>query len=608
MGSILDTFKDLAEGAMPGWRANQERKSNEIDAQRKRLAEDEEFSQHVMRIGALPVINGAVKRNLPLAGGGNIEGGLLDKAGQDGRPIIRHKTADGQTVQYELPTPEEQHMTQLKLLTSQFLNEKPMRQATADEAAANAGNLEASKQGGLFRAQNAERQANGLEAPDWVSRLVQGAGGRKYLPSELDPLMTAAGNAEQTQTKITQQKLAAASQALSAVTDQPSFDEWHKNHPEASQGTPTVYNPTVVKVLQRQAVPVEKQPEFDIKTKQADAMANLNEGTIGSQVDAIIPPKGATASLNQRTRAQVQTAMAHGADMQKIDGILKDASDQMGRVEVSKQEAANRQVILLGDLGRSTDDQPSETAKMVAEYQIPLSQATARMPPAYRDRLNKQILALNPQFQSSNYDTYKSTEKDATTGKIATSAGAINTALAHLTTLDQAADALKNGDIPALNRIANYFGVQTGGSAVTTYKTIVNRLGPEIAKAYISSGGSVGERGATEDDFNANMSPEQVKSNIRVSAGLFKGKVTQLKHQYEGGTFGRGKQQLLTPEAQATLDRFAGESGPKAPALPATLTAADKGKVYYSPKAGKNIRITDVNPANPKQFRSEDAP
>ena len=146
------------------------------------------------------------------------------------------------------------------------------------------------------------------------------------------------------------------------------------------------------------------------------------------------------------------------------------------------------------------------------------------------------------------------------TGKIGTSANALNTMMGHLSILDQAAAALKNGDIQGINKIANFIGAQTGSTAQTTYDTIVHRLGPEVTKAYVASGGSVGERGTNEADFSRNLGPDQIKANIGVSAQLADSKIKALQAQYDRGTYGRGGQKLISDEAEQARQRLAGQS------------------------------------------------
>jgi|HubBroStandDraft_4_1064222.scaffolds.fasta_scaffold09772_2 hypothetical protein len=251
---------------------------------------------------------------------------------------------------------------------------------------------------------------------------------------------------------------------------------------------------------------------------------------------------------------------------------------------------------------------PSATAKAVADYRTPYSQAVARLPGAQRDQMLQQVMAVNPDFHAEYYDNFNKTEKDATTGKIGTTSNALNTMVGHLAVLNKAADALKNNDVQALNKLANFFGAQTGSTPITVYNTIVHRLAPEVTKAYIAGGGSVGERGTNESDFDAKLGPDQIKQNIGVSALLADSKLKANQEQYNRGTYGRGKQQLLSPESETARQQLVQQAPPNlrgsAPPMPATLSASDVGKVYLS-KGGQTLKITAVNPNDGTQFQSQ---
>src|SRR6185369_7616377 len=101
-------------------------------------------------------------------------------------------------------------------------------------------------------------------------------------------------------------------------------------------------------------------------------------------------------------------------------------------------------------------------------------------------------------------------------------------------------------------------------------------------------GGSVGERGSTEKDFESSRGPDQILDAIGISAKLLAGKIEANQKQYERGTYGSGKQKLLTDEAKATLDRLAG-GGKNLPtittqkefdALPSGAEFMEDGKKY----------------------------
>jgi hypothetical protein len=325
--------------------------------------------------------------------------------------------------------------------------------------------------------------------------------------------------------------------------------------------------------LVQSQVPADKLPEFDLKTAQATALKAFQAGDggqIDTVVDQIIPSKD---PMNASTKALLRSAAARGATMPEINQIIKDAYDQRGRVQVAKENAQNKISLDLSGLG-GTSTQPSPSAQAVANYRIPLTTALGRGTPNLRKAFMDQVLAANPDFQEQYYNTFQKTENDATTGKTATSANALNTMMGHLSVLNSAADALKNGDVQAINRIANFIGAQAGQTPVTTYNTIVHRVGPEVTKAYLDSGGTVGERGTNEQDFDSKLGPDQIKQNIGVSALLADSKIKALQDQYTRGTYGKGKQKLISDEAEQARQALTKQS-------PASLQAGKQAQGGY---------------------------
>jgi hypothetical protein len=125
--------------------------------------------------------------------------------------------------------------------------------------------------------------------------------------------------------------------------------------------------------------------------------------------------------------------------------------------------------------------------------------------------------------------------------------------------LNQSVDALNGSNLPVLNRLASALNLQTGQSPIAVYRTIVHRLGPEIAKYYINGGGTADERIATEQDFDpSHVGIDQIKDNIRITAALADSKLKMLESQYRRGTYGRGQQKLLPDDLEATRQRLAG--------------------------------------------------
>jgi hypothetical protein len=186
--------------------------------------------------------------------------------------------------------------------------------------------------------------------------------------------------------------------------------------------------------------------------------------------------------------------------------------------------------------------------------------------PTTRGGLNQAIMqavnTIDPTHDATVYPARNKIVQDYTTGKDSQQINAINTAMGHIDDLGQAITALNNGNIPALNAVANKWGVLTGQTPATTFNTIVHRVGPEIASAYIAGGGGEGERGTTAADFSANASPAQLESNIGITAKLLRSKIGSLENDWQK-TYKPTQAQdqfqnrFITPAAQASLNRWA---------------------------------------------------
>lgn len=142
---------------------------------------------------------------------------------------------------------------------------------------------------------------------------------------------------------------------------------------------------------------------------------------------------------------------------------------------------------------------------------------------------------------------------------------AINTALSHAGVLADAVPALNNGNLKILNGIANRLGVETGSTPAAVFQTIVHRLGPELAKAYIANGGSAGERGADEKDFDPSLPPQTLLANLGASIKLLNGALGFRGHEWQqnAAPWMDFNSRFLTPDARKTLNTFGGGAAPQ---------------------------------------------
>ena len=381
---------------------------------------------------------------------------------------------------------------------------------------------------------------------------------------------TAAAGEATTRNAIAQrtQAIAEIQGAADPATGMPALTDYtaiKQRYPQA--GLPDVLTPGALKLLTRSTVAAKEQPEYDIKTAQADAMKAWRAGDpsqIDQMVDKIAP---VSDPMNATTKQYLHGLVNSGGTMEQFQQGVKDLYDhrkqiatdtdptvQAAKIQVAKAEAQNRQNITIQGMG--TPDQPSTMAQMVANYQVPLQTVLARTPLQARDNLMGQIKAINPQFQEQYYQTFQKTENDAATGDLGKSSKALNTMTGHLQVLKNASDALGGGNIPVLNKIAQSIGVQFGSDAKTTYDAIVHRLAPEVTKAYVAGGGTSGERGTNESDFASSLGQDQRNSNIGISAYLADSLIKANQDQYNRGTYGRGQQKLISDEAEAARQQL----------------------------------------------------
>ena len=191
------------------------------------------------------------------------------------------------------------------------------------------------------------------------------------------------------------------------------------------------------------------------------------------------------------------------------------------------------------------------------------------------------------------------TVKAFTSGTEARRVTALNTAIAHLNTMNDLAEGLQNGDARLINSAANAIAKQTGAAAPTNLAAAKQIVGAEIIKAIVANGGTGRERLEAEEKLAAANSPEQFAGVIKTYQELMTGQLDSLRTQYKGGT-GRNdfNDKFLTPESKKVfLNResaaAASSDGTQTPA-PA---AASSGAVSVPLPNGKSFSFPNAEEA-----------
>ncbi len=140
-------------------------------------------------------------------------------------------------------------------------------------------------------------------------------------------------------------------------------------------------------------------------------------------------------------------------------------------------------------------------------------------------------------------------------GKQGDAIRSFSVALTHLDTIEKLGDALENGDVQRLNRLANTLQTEFGATAVPNFEFAKQIVGAEVTKAIVGGAGSVTDRQELQGSFNAANSPAQLVGVIKTAKALMAGQLSGYRRQYENATGLQNFDELLSPEARQELGK-----------------------------------------------------
>lgn len=129
--------------------------------------------------------------------------------------------------------------------------------------------------------------------------------------------------------------------------------------------------------------------------------------------------------------------------------------------------------------------------------------------------------------------------KSAIGGKLGDTINSYNTASAHLDQLDKAADALKNGDLQAVNKIGNAFAAATGNPAPTNFQAVKSAVAGEVSKTFKGGQATDAEIHEFDSAISSANSPAQLKGVIQTYKALMNSKRESIQQQVEQGQQGK---------------------------------------------------------------------
>lgn len=171
------------------------------------------------------------------------------------------------------------------------------------------------------------------------------------------------------------------------------------------------------------------------------------------------------------------------------------------------------------------------------------------------------------------FNTDKAMTKYMTSGQGGANITAFNTTTEHMKTLQDAANALQNGDVQAFNKLSNTWATATGMPAPTDFNAVKFAVAGELSKTFKGAGATDAEIAQINTTINNAQSPAQIQGAISQYTRLMGGKLSALESQYTMGK--QGKPAFKSPGTPAP-----GKSSEPTPPAGATQVGKDKsGKV-----------------------------
>lgn len=267
-----------------------------------------------------------------------------------------------------------------------------------------------------------------------------------------------------------------------------------------------------------------------------------------------------------------------------------DTSKGMVPVKGSSKDVGPANV---GDTTKAGEDylatvpkESQDLVRSIAEGKVnPTSLSTKG---GHRERILGMVTKYDPEYNQQRYVTAQKTMNEFTTGRQGNTVRSFNVALEHLDTLAELGKALDNNDLPAINKMANYFSQQTGSPKVTNFDGAKHLVADEIVKAMVGGGAALADREAAANTINAANSPKQLSDMVETYKKLFGGQINGLRKQYESGTGRRDFEDVfLTPQGKKMAAQANHGEGSSA-----ALKTNAKGWVLHTDSKGRKAYVS----------------
>lgn len=189
-----------------------------------------------------------------------------------------------------------------------------------------------------------------------------------------------------------------------------------------------------------------------------------------------------------------------------------------------------------------------------------------RWKPAEGEQVLRQVLTYDPHFSMQDYVSEVQAKKDFTSGKESQNIKAINTAIHHIATAEDAAKKMANRSFTPWNTVANKTLDVFGSSTPNDFRVAMqNALTPEMAAVFKGGGATDQEIKSWREVASTSSSPEQIQGVLRrmaeLMAGRTKGIINKWHVAFDHGPNPKPVPQFIGAGEKAILTKYGFEIG-----------------------------------------------
>jgi hypothetical protein len=279
--------------------------------------------------------------------------------------------------------------------------------------------------------------------------------------------------------------------------------------PQLQQIRQQIDNPQALKQIVDAAIQASPK-QRELGAADTTAQARATEANTGAQrLNAQMNPQ---SSLYDPSQASIALGTAPGAQQIQQNRIQTAAqtagAEESARMPGEMALAAQRQALSQGD--------PMAAARLLVSGDATLSELKARgaTPEYIQQALNGAHQLSNGQYNAQQAEAQYEVAKSPTNTAVFQSVKSLTAPGGTLDQIQAAAKDIPQGQIPALNSIADWTKAATGNGPMAKYAALAVGAADDYSKVMGGGTGSDSSRQAALNLFKANMSPEARQGTI----------------------------------------------------------------------------------------------